>query len=48
MTRRLFRRAIAVVAELEPARLTPRNAGFGALTGAQAMRSMQVQIRFGF
>ena len=34
--------------ELDPARLTPRNAGFGAVTGAQAMRSLQLQIRFGF
>lgn len=29
-------------------RLTPQNAGFGAATGAQAMRSMQAQIRFQF
>jgi hypothetical protein len=48
MTLRLSRSAIALVAELDPARLTPRNGGFGAVTGAQAMRSMQVQIRFGF
>jgi hypothetical protein len=34
--------------DLDPTRLTPRNAGFGAVTGAQAMRSVQVQIRFGF
>jgi hypothetical protein len=27
-------------------RLTPQNAGFGAATGAQNMRSMQMQIRF--
>ena len=33
---------------LNQARLTPRNAGFGAATGAQNMRNMQVQIRFGF
>ena len=30
------------------ARLAPRNAGFGAATGAQANRSVQVQIRFQF
>ena len=29
-------------------RLTPQNAGFGASTGAQNMRSMQMQIRFQF
>ena len=33
---------------LDPTRLTPRNAGFGAATGAQPMRNMQLQIRFGF
>ena len=33
---------------LTPTRLTPRNAGFGAATNAQAMRNMQVQIRFAF
>lgn len=32
----------------DPARLTPRTAGFGAATGAQPMRNLQVQIRFGF
>ena len=34
--------------EVDPNRLTPRNAGFGAVTGAQAMRSIQGQIRFSF
>ncbi len=34
--------------QLDPNRLTPRNAGFGAVTGAQAMRSIQAQIRFSF
>jgi hypothetical protein len=29
-------------------RLQPRNAGFGAATGAQAMRSVQLQLRFQF
>ena len=29
-------------------RLTPQNAGFGAANGAQAMRSVQAQIRFQF
>ena len=33
---------------LVPTRLQPQNAGFGAATGAQAMRSMQAQIRFQF
>src|SRR5439155_20967441 len=33
---------------VDPARLLPKNAGFGAVTGAQAMRSVQVQLRFSF
>ncbi|MEO5742502.1 MAG: hypothetical protein ABIS29_18095 [Vicinamibacterales bacterium] len=33
---------------VDPNRLTPRNAGFGSVTGAQAMRSVQLQIRFQF
>jgi hypothetical protein len=33
---------------VDPNRLTPRNAGFGAVTGAMAMRSVQAQIRFAF
>jgi hypothetical protein len=33
---------------IDPARLTPRNAGFGAATGAQAMRTVQLMVRFGF
>jgi hypothetical protein len=33
---------------LNPARLTPRNSGFGAATGAAAMRNLQAQIRFQF
>ena len=33
---------------VDPARLTPRNAGFGAVTSAQAMRSVQLQLRFSF
>jgi hypothetical protein len=33
---------------LDPARLTPKTAGFGAATSAQAMRNLQLQIRFGF
>ena len=33
---------------IDPARLTPRTAGFGAATGAQPMRTMQLMIRFGF
>jgi hypothetical protein len=33
---------------INDARLLPNNAGFGAVTGAQPMRSMQAQIRFQF
>jgi hypothetical protein len=33
---------------VDPTRLLPRNAGFGAATGAQAMRNVQLQIRFQF
>jgi len=33
---------------LDPTRLQPRNAGFGAATNAQPLRNMQLQIRFGF
>ncbi len=33
---------------LDPARLTPRTAGFGAATGAQTMRNLQLHIRFRF
>ena len=33
---------------LNPARLQPQTAGFGAATGAQAMRTAQVQVRFQF
>jgi hypothetical protein len=33
---------------LDPARLTPRTAGFGGATGAQPLRNMQLQLRFGF
>jgi hypothetical protein len=33
---------------IDPARLTPRTAGFGAATGAMDMRTMQVQIRYRF
>ncbi len=33
---------------LDPTRLTPRNAGFGAATSAQPLRNMQLQIRFAF
>ena len=33
---------------LNPARLKPANAGAGAATGAQAMRSLQAQLRFYF
>ena len=32
----------------DPARLVPRNAGFGAATSAMALRSMQLQFRFRF
>jgi hypothetical protein len=33
---------------LDPARSTPRTAGFGAATGAQTRRNMQVQLRLRF
>lgn len=33
---------------LDPARSTPRTAGFGAATSAQTMRNLQVQVRFQF
>ena len=33
---------------VDPNRLQPRNAGFGAATGAQTMRNLQIQIRFQF
>jgi hypothetical protein len=33
---------------LDPTRLTPRTAGFGAATSAQPLRNMQLQIRFAF
>jgi hypothetical protein len=34
--------------EIDPSRLTPRTAGFGAAQNAMAMRTMQLQIRFRF
>ena len=33
---------------VDPTRLKPQNAGFGAVTGAQALRSLQLQLRFQF
>ena len=33
---------------LDPARLLPQNGGFGAATGAQAMRTVRLTLRFGF
>ena len=33
---------------LDPNRLTPRTAGFGAATGAQPLRNMLMQVRFAF
>ena len=33
---------------VDPARLKPNNAGFGAATGAQDMRNLQLQVRFQF
>jgi hypothetical protein len=33
---------------IDPNRRTPRNAGFGAATGAQPLRNLQLQIRLGF
>jgi hypothetical protein len=38
----------AVGTVLNPNRLTPATAGFGAVTGAQAMRSFQLNARFSF
>ena len=32
----------------DPTRLTPQNAGFGAATGAQAMRTIRLTARFSF
>jgi hypothetical protein len=31
---------------LDPNRLRPQDAGFGAVTGAAALRSLQAQMRF--
>ena len=33
---------------LDPNRLTPRTAGFGAATNAQPLRNLQLQVRFQF
>ena len=33
---------------VDPARLKPNNAGFGAATGAQNMRNLQLTVRFQF
>jgi len=33
---------------LDPAKLLPKSAGFGAVTGAQALRTVQLQARFSF
>jgi hypothetical protein len=33
---------------LDPERLKPQNAGFGAATGAQAMRTIRLTARFSF
>jgi hypothetical protein len=33
---------------IDPSRRTPRTAGFGAATGAQAMRNLPVTVRFSF
>ena len=33
---------------VDPARLKPQDAGFGAVTGAAALRSLQAQVRFTF
>lgn len=40
--------AVAANGQIDPARLTPRTAGFGAATGAAAMRSIQLQLRLQF
>jgi hypothetical protein len=33
---------------LNQSRLTPRNSGFGAATGARGLRTIQLQLRFQF
>ena len=33
---------------LNPTRMQPKSAGFGAATGAQSMRNLQLQLRFSF
>ncbi len=43
-----IRNAQYVNGNVDPNRLTPRSAGFGAATGAQAMRSVQLMFRFAF
>ena len=51
----IFRVPVILISEagadgrrLSPARSTPATAGSGAATGAQAMRSVQMQLRFIF
>ena len=40
--------AQGLIAGLNAARLTPNQAGAGAVTGAQNMRALQLQVRFMF
>jgi hypothetical protein len=34
--------------QVDPTRLTPRTAGFGAATNAESLRTLQLELRFGF
>jgi hypothetical protein len=45
---RFYNSQILQNGSIDPARLTPRNTGFGAATGAQNMRNLQLMVRFGF
>jgi hypothetical protein len=45
---RILNNQFATDGSLNPARLTPNQAGAGAANGAQAMRTMQLQLRFMF
>ncbi|MEO8070341.1 MAG: carboxypeptidase-like regulatory domain-containing protein [Acidobacteriota bacterium] len=40
--------ALLADGSVNPNRVTPRSAGFGAANGAQALRSLQLQVRFAF
>jgi hypothetical protein len=40
--------ALLADGSVNPNRVTPKSAGFGAANGAQALRSLQLQVRFAF